>query len=73
LAADDLSPLADEWKARSALRGRRVTIDLGGRTIAGMCQGTADDGSLLVQTPSGVESCNSGVVTGVDPPLGRFL
>ena len=50
----------EDWLARSALPGQRITIDIAGQLTTGMYAGVNDRGSLLVETESGVRE----VVTG---------
>jgi BirA family biotin operon repressor/biotin-[acetyl-CoA-carboxylase] ligase len=50
------APLREEWMASHAHQGRPVTISLvGGRTVAGVAAGVAEDGALLLQTARGLE------------------
>jgi BirA family biotin operon repressor/biotin-[acetyl-CoA-carboxylase] ligase len=48
----------EEWRARDALRGRRVSWGSG----EGLAAGVGDDGSLLVQTDEGVQALHAGEV-----------
>lgn len=52
----------EDWESRDALRGRKVTIDAGGRKIAGEGSGIAQSGALLVRTERGVEEIATGEV-----------
>jgi len=42
--------------------GRTLTLELGSRTIVGVCAGIAADGALLLDTPAGRKTCYSGVL-----------
>ena len=45
--------VADEWESACATLGRRVSIQIGPRTIAGFAESLDDDGALLVRTEHG--------------------
>lgn len=62
-AAGDRAAALDEWRARSALLGKPVSVKVEGRA-AFVATATAidDEGALLVHTPSGVERIVSGEV-----------
>jgi BirA family biotin operon repressor/biotin-[acetyl-CoA-carboxylase] ligase len=64
--ATDADELLEVWSRRSFLTGRRVEIELPGRSIAGLCCGIDSDGALLVDTAAGLERCLSGVVARFD-------
>lgn len=55
--------LADEWRRHDYLCGRPVTITGNGRPQAGIAQGIAADGALLVDGPAGLAAVFSGDVT----------
>jgi BirA family biotin operon repressor/biotin-[acetyl-CoA-carboxylase] ligase len=64
---DDREQVAAAWRARCYLDGRTVQVVTGQSShgpdgVMGVCQGIADDGSLLVRTETGVVRCRSGVV-----------
>lgn len=54
--------LAEAWREYSLLTGLTVEIVTPSSKTAGVCQGIADDGALLVQTETGLEHCYGGVV-----------
>ena len=54
--------LREEWRSKSLLTGRTVTLATPKREITGVCEGLADDGALLLRTAEGVEVCYGGVV-----------
>jgi BirA family biotin operon repressor/biotin-[acetyl-CoA-carboxylase] ligase len=54
--------LCDEWRSRSLLTGRTVTLTTPKQEIRGVCEGLADDGALLLRTAVGVEACYGGVI-----------
>ncbi len=58
--------LPDDWRARSLLTGRQVRLATPREEIAGVCEGLADDGALLVHTSNGSQTCYGGVVTGFE-------
>lgn len=53
------------FRTRCVLTSRRVRCVVDGQPIEGICQGIADCGELLVQTPAGLRQCRSGEVTRV--------
>lgn len=55
----------DAFRAASALDGRWVTVDLGGRQANGRVVGIADDGALLLESEGEVEALNVGEVISV--------
>jgi BirA family transcriptional regulator, biotin operon repressor / biotin---[acetyl-CoA-carboxylase] ligase len=57
---------AESWRAVCLLRGRRVHLDVGGRSTIGLCQGIDHDGALLLQDESGLKRFFSGIVTQFD-------
>ncbi|EAQ78771.1 biotin--[acetyl-CoA-carboxylase] ligase [Blastopirellula marina] len=63
LCERSLVPLADAWRSRCLLWGRKVEIQSGEQTIAGICGGIDDSGALLVDSPAGVRRILAGVVT----------
>ena len=54
--------LADCWKELCVLRGGRLEVAVGPRSIEGNCLGIDNDGALLVETPAGVERIFGGIV-----------
>lgn len=54
--------LCDDWRSRSLLTGREVTLATPKREVIGLCKGIADDGALLLHTATGVEACYGGSV-----------
>lgn len=61
--AGGFSDFVDLWPASDWLFGRKFTVDTPKRRIAGVGAGVADDGALLVETPSdGVRRVTSGSV-----------
>lgn len=61
VAGDD--SLAESWRERSLLTGRQLTIETPQQVLSGTCQTIADDGALVLATPSGVQHCYGGVIT----------
>jgi BirA family biotin operon repressor/biotin-[acetyl-CoA-carboxylase] ligase len=61
LLAGDIG-LAERWRMRCLLTGKRVCISTGNREIDGICCGIRPDGALDVDTASGREYFYSGVV-----------
>jgi BirA family biotin operon repressor/biotin-[acetyl-CoA-carboxylase] ligase len=52
---EGFAPLRDEWSARHACQGRKVAVLLpGGETLEGIAAGVEADGSLLLETSSGL-------------------
>jgi len=51
------------WRDRSTLFGKKVVVSLAGKTIEGLCDDVADDGTLILRTGSGVERFSAGEVT----------
>jgi len=58
----DLQGLQRRWQELCILSGRQVTLETSEGTLTGICQGIADDGALLVETPQGQKRCLSGSV-----------
>ena len=58
--------LQRRWRELCLLTNRSVQINVGTRSIAGVCHGIDDDGALLVETQDGIERCFAGVVTHFD-------
>jgi BirA family transcriptional regulator, biotin operon repressor / biotin---[acetyl-CoA-carboxylase] ligase len=54
--------LPSAWQQLSWLTGHEVEVSNDGRTLSGKCLGIADDGALLVQTPTATERIYSGSV-----------
>lgn len=72
LAADPNLP--DQWRARSLLTGRRVRLCTPRNSVEGLCQGIADDGGLMIATPTGPQVVHGGVIeafdaSGAGPPI----
>jgi BirA family biotin operon repressor/biotin-[acetyl-CoA-carboxylase] ligase len=69
--ADALEEFADagfeaqrkEWAARDVLRGRRVRVEQGEKTITGVASGVGREGGLLVDTGATVVECHSAEVS----------
>lgn len=57
------TPFADEWAQFDALRGAEVKVMAADRTVLGIARGMTIDGSLLVETPQGIQSFVSGEVS----------
>jgi len=69
--AGGFAPFSSQWSEHDWLFGREVTISTLGRQITGTGAGIADDGALLVETPSeGRQRVTSGsvVMTGAREP-----
>jgi BirA family biotin operon repressor/biotin-[acetyl-CoA-carboxylase] ligase len=63
-AREGFAPLRAEWQRRHAHQGRRVTLVLpDGSRQAGRAAGVAEDGSLLLETRSGVKRYHSGEIS----------
>lgn len=63
-AREGFAPLRDEWQRRHSHQGRRVTLILpDGSRQAGRAAGVAEDGSLLLETRSGVKRYHSGEIS----------
>jgi BirA family biotin operon repressor/biotin-[acetyl-CoA-carboxylase] ligase len=65
LAAGD-PELVHQWQSLCLLEGRRVTLRLGEREVAGLCHGIAEDGSLEIETAAGRERFFGGVLVQVE-------
>lgn len=57
----------DRYRAALRTIGSHVTVELGGRTLAGIATGIDDHGALVVETPTGTEHVTSGEVVRVRP------
>jgi BirA family transcriptional regulator, biotin operon repressor / biotin---[acetyl-CoA-carboxylase] ligase len=58
---DGFAPFRDEWVRHHAWQGRRVALSVAGRRVAeGEALGIAEDGSLMLRSPRGVERFHSG-------------
>lgn len=64
---DGFGPVREAWLALSALAGRRITVALGDprrpEVVEGIAAGLGDDGSLVLDTPTGRRTVLSGEVT----------
>jgi BirA family transcriptional regulator, biotin operon repressor / biotin---[acetyl-CoA-carboxylase] ligase len=61
---DGFTSLREEWQRLHAQQGKRVTLALpGGSRRSGRARGVADDGALLLETPSGTQRFHSGEIT----------
>ena len=59
--------LIDEYRKRSLLFGKNVTLKLGTKSVNGRVEGISDDGSLIIKTESGeLQTFKSGEVVKVD-------
>ena len=56
------SQLTTQADALCLQRDKRLTLQLGRQTIAGICRGIAPDGALLLETPEGLRSFYSGII-----------
>lgn len=54
--------LPEAWRTLCVLRERRIEVEIGPRTIQGVCAGIDGDGALLVGTDKGVERVFGGIV-----------
>lgn len=59
--------LTGDWQALCLLTGQMVYLECGSRSIAGICQGIENDGSLVLRTEYGIERVHSGVITRFGP------
>lgn len=59
LVQNDL-PLSRAWTGRCWLTGKTISLDHG---LTGICQGITDEGALLVETPTGIETTHGGIVS----------
>ncbi|MFV2070352.1 MAG: biotin--[acetyl-CoA-carboxylase] ligase [Pirellulales bacterium] len=66
LLKTDPDRVRQRWSDFCMLTGKRITLTTGDRQLAGICQGIAHDGSLVLQTPSGVATCVAGVVQSIE-------
>ena len=53
----------DEWMAQAAHLGAHMAVDVGERTIEGVCMGVNEDGALLLRTGAGIVPVIAGHVT----------
>lgn len=61
---DGFAAVRDEWQRRHAQQGRRVTLTLAdGKRRSGRARGVAEDGALLLETPSGMQRYHSGEIS----------
>ncbi|RHJ29053.1 biotin--[acetyl-CoA-carboxylase] ligase [Lactococcus lactis] len=59
--------LIDEYRKRSLLFGKNVTLKLGTKAVSGQVEGISDDGSLILKAKSGeLQTFKSGEVVKVD-------
>jgi len=57
------APFVEEWVGFDALRGAEVKVMIADKTVLGIARGITVDGSLLVETPQGIQSFVSGEVS----------
>lgn len=60
---EGLTPYLRLWDEFDALRGERVDLQLGDRTISGVMSGIAPDGALRLVTPAGEQVFHAGEVS----------
>jgi BirA family biotin operon repressor/biotin-[acetyl-CoA-carboxylase] ligase len=61
---DRFQKVADEWEEQCVTLGRRVSIQIGARTLRGLAESLDDDGALLLRTEHGrIERIIGGDVT----------
>ncbi len=60
---DDPAVLPTRYRPLCCLTGKTVTIHVGATRHTGICQGIADDGQLVLDTPEGVRHFASGSLT----------
>ena len=61
---DGFAAVRDEWLRRHAQQDRRITLTLAdGKRRSGRARGVAEDGALLVETPSGMQRFHSGEIS----------
>jgi len=70
-AAEGFEKVRAAAEGRSALVGRAVTLDLGGRRIDGIAAGIGPEGGLLVRTGEATREYRSGEVVRVRPLAGE--
>ncbi|TWU36000.1 biotin--[acetyl-CoA-carboxylase] ligase [Novipirellula artificiosorum] len=51
-----------EFRNRCMLTGKQISFRESGDDCQGNCRGIADDGSLMIQTASGLRNCDSGAI-----------
>jgi BirA family biotin operon repressor/biotin-[acetyl-CoA-carboxylase] ligase len=51
--SEGLAPFLPAWRSRDGLAGRHVEVHVGDASVEGCALGVADDGALLVATPTG--------------------
>jgi BirA family biotin operon repressor/biotin-[acetyl-CoA-carboxylase] ligase len=54
--------LVRAWQQRNLLRGKRVVVDVDGRTMAGQCREIAADGAIVIDTAFGPQPFYNGSV-----------
>ena len=57
------SDVRTKWRERCLLTNRKVHVDVGTRSVIGLCRGIDDEGALVVETVNETERCFAGVVT----------
>jgi BirA family biotin operon repressor/biotin-[acetyl-CoA-carboxylase] ligase len=63
-SVEGFGPLQPEWERYHAYQGEQVRANLpNGTTVEGIARGVADDGALLLETPTRVERLHSGEVS----------
>ncbi|WP_286240398.1 bifunctional biotin--[acetyl-CoA-carboxylase] ligase/biotin operon repressor BirA [Neptuniibacter halophilus] len=60
---DGFAGLVDEWQSYHAMQGQPIVLQVGGKEIAGVCQGVDGSGAILLQTATGVEAFHGGEVS----------
>lgn len=62
-AVEGFAPFAAEWRQADALRGRAISVQLGAEPQVGIARGIDAGGSLLVETPAGLQRFVAGEVS----------
>ncbi len=60
---DGFSPLRSQWISRDAFLDQSVILQIGDQQIQGVSKGVADDGSLCLETLSGLHRFNGGEIS----------
>ncbi len=59
----DFYRVMKEWRDRSIMPGKKISVNLAGKTIEGVCEDVTDDGALAVFTADGLTKFTAGEVT----------
>lgn len=59
----DFYSIMKKWRDSSIMYGKRISVNLAGNVLEGICEEITDDGALVVRTDDGIKKFTAGEVT----------